>query len=809
MIKEKMNQNDYFLKFKQDSIEWFSKTKIINTYYDFFKSFFEKENLQKIEWEDIKKVGDHLHSANSLGIAKKNAFGDRPNHSIEYYRNSFSFLAHGPGRPEVRVKIFTEDEKFKIKYFGPSMISELAAQIFPEDFVIYNSRSKLALEILGVELKRERGDSKIEEFLKFNHVVKSVTDQYLNVVGRQTDLPVNFEVDQFLSYIYEKYGSQINQDEVEEVSDLGLWTFAPGENAEFILDAKAGEIFIGWDVGDIRNYNSAKDIEKKLGPSKTGKTQKNNARTCFYFANDVKPGHIIYLRDGRSHIIGKAEVLSEYFFDETKDWPHRIKIKYLTDLDIYTSKLTPITTLSPLSPDSELFLEITRNGEDILESAITKNYFWLNANPIQWNIKEMKIEGMQSYTALNENGKKRRIYENFEICQPGDLIIGYCTSPDKQVVCVLEIIKGLHKSNSQDIITFKKIKNLDRAVNLIELQNDPIVSKSEPIKNNQGSLFKLTKEEFEAILALGENSDEIPESLLDPYSFNDLSRDIFLDDEELRKILRILERKKNLVLQGPPGVGKSFLAKKLAHCFIGKKDNSQVKFIQFHQSYSYEDFVQGFKPDEGKAQSFSLKKGLFYEICLTAMRNKGQKYVLIIDEINRGNLSKIFGELLYLIESDKRGTEHQLNLTYSKGEDDQFYVPDNLYIIGTMNTADRSLALVDYALRRRFSFFSINPSFNSKKFQDHMKNLGMPEKVLAHLVDRFNNLNLTIKANQHDLGPGYQIGHSYFQYSSKVLNFEQWYQEVLDFEISPLLEEYWFNEVEKVAKEIEKLKLSK
>lgn len=803
-----MNQHDYFIKFKRDSKEWFSRTTFVKTYYEFFKLFFDNENLKKIEWEDIKKVGDHLHSANSLGIAKKNAFGDRPNHPIEYYRNSFSFLAHGPGKPEVRLRIFAEDDKFKIKYFGPSMISELAAQVFPDEFVIYNSRSKLALEILGVELKRVRGESKIEEFIKFNSLVKNITDQYINIVGKQTNLPVNFEVDQFLSYVYENYGSQLNTDEVEEVNELGLWTFAPGEDAEYFEDAKAGEIFIGWDVGDITNYNSVKDIEKKLGPSKSGKPQKNNARTCFYFANDVKPGHIIYLRKGRSHIIGKVEVLSEYFFDETKAWPHRIKVKYLTDLDIHTSKMTPITTLSPLSPDSDLFLEITRNGEDILDSNVDKKYFWLNANPAQWNIKGMKINESQSYTALNENGKKRRIFENFENCRPGDLIIGYSTSPDKQVVCVLEIVKSLHESNGHNIITFKKIRNLDRPVDLIELQNDPIVSLSEPIKNNQGSLFSLSKDEYEAILSLSENIEDISDSVHELYTFSDLSRDIFLDDEELKKILRILERKKNLVLQGPPGVGKSYLAKKLAYCFIGKKDNTKIKFIQFHQSYSYEDFVQGFKPDEGKAQSFSLKKGLFYETCLSAMKNKDQKYVIIIDEINRGNLSKIFGELLYLIECDKRGSEHQLNLTYSKGENDQFYVPQNLYIIGTMNTADRSLALVDYALRRRFSFFSINPSFNSKKFQDHMKSLGLPDKVLNHLVDKFNNLNLTIKANQHDLGPGYQIGHSYFQFNSTVSNFEEWYQEILDFEVSPLLEEYWFNETEKVIKELEKLKLN-
>lgn len=806
-----MEKKDYFTAFKAKARNWFADTPVLTDYHQFFKGFFKKENLNTIEWDDIKKVGDNLHSANSLGIAKKNAFGDRPNHPIDYYRKSFLYLAHGLGSPVERLKNFTEDKKYKIKYFGPSMISELAAQVFPEDFVIYNSRSRVALEILGIAVDKVRGDSKVDEFLKFNEIIKPLIADYKNLVGKKTDMPINFEIDQFLSFIYSEYKTDDVAD--EDLNKLSDWTFAPGEDAEFLEDAKRGLIYIGWDdLGDLKNYSSADAIVEKLGPSANSAKQLNNAKTCFYFANTLKIGDTIYLRKGRSHIVGKAIIESEYFFDDQKkDWKHCRRVKYLSDCDIKTQYKTAITALTPLPEDSDLYLEIVRKMVHFSSGpnfALAKKYYWLNANPKFWNINEMKVGDSQHYTALNENGQKRRLYECFEKAQTGDLVVGYSTNPDKRVVCVLEVVSPLSSRDGKDILDFKKIKELERPVDLIQLQNHPIVKNSIPLNNNQGSLFPLTKEEFDEIITLSSTgTTEDDSAMVEKYSFNDLARDIFLEDAYLKQLLKILDRKKNIVLQGPPGVGKSFLAKRLASCFIGSKDEQKVRFIQFHQSYSYEDFIQGLKPEEGKAQTFKLKNGLFYELCLEAIKNKNEKYVLIIDEINRGNLSKIFGELLYLIEADKRGPGHQKNLAYSKSAADKFYVPDNIYIIGTMNTADRSLALVDYALRRRFSFFSIAPSFENKKFQEHMREIGTPEKVVAHLVERMSSLNQLISGNVHELGPGYQIGHSYFQSSNGPTDSNEWFNEVIHFEIGPLLYEYWFNETEKVEKEIEKLKI--
>jgi len=227
--------------------------------------------------------------------------------------------------------------------------------------------------------------------------------------------------------------------------------------------------------------------------------------------------------------------------------------------------------------------------------------------------------------------------------------------------------------------------------------------------------------------------------------------------------------------------------------------------IQFHQAYSYEDFIQGFRPNEQGA--FELKNGVFYEFCRRAQRDLDHPYVFIIDEINRGNLSKIFGELMLLIEPDKRGTEYQVPLTYTRHPDEKFYLPGNLYLIGMMNTADRSLAMVDYALRRRFRFIDLKPQFQSVRFQQWLQAQGIQEALSEKIVDRMQWLNEQITKNPN-LGSGYCIGHSFFCPSGGELEScdERWYQTIIKYEIAPLLREYWFDARDMVEPLIEQLR---
>ena len=271
------------------------------------------------------------------------------------------------------------------------------------------------------------------------------------------------------------------------------------------------------------------------------------------------------------------------------------------------------------------------------------------------------------------------------------------------------------------------------------------------------------------------------------YTVDAALENIFMEKQAFEEILGVLRLKRNAILQGPPGVGKSFVAQRLAYALIQARDAERVRFIQFHQSYSYEDFIEGFRPT-GKGE-FQLKSGLFRVFCEKAREDPQNRYVLVIDEINRGNLSKIFGELLLLIEHDKRKPEYALNLAYSG---DLFFVPPNVYLIGLMNTADRSLALVDYALRRRFAFIALKPMFHSERFKSWLSSR-TSERLADTIVSRLSALNTEIE-NDSALGSGFSIGHSFFCPDDREKSLdEHWFRTILATEIEPLIDEYWFD----------------
>jgi MrcB-like, N-terminal domain/AAA domain (dynein-related subfamily) len=288
-----------------------------------------------------------------------------------------------------------------------------------------------------------------------------------------------------------------------------------------------------------------------------------------------------------------------------------------------------------------------------------------------------------------------------------------------------------------------------------------------------------------------EHTDVTDPPDMEPYGIDDALSELFLEREDIEHYLDIWRHKQNLILQGAPGVGKSFIARRLAHALIGFKDDRKVQTVQFHQSYSYEDFVQGYRPNG--SQGFERKNGTFFEFRDRALRDPAGNYVFIIDEINRGNLSKIFGELMLLIEPDKRGPTWKTRLAYATDDDPDFYLPDNLFLLGMMNTADRSLSLVDYALRRRFAFVTMEPLFGAPKFRAYLETNGVPEAVITRIVNGMGELNQAIESDRTNLGPGFRIGHSFFTPSGRVGDPEAWYRRVVGTEIHPLLEEYWFD----------------
>ena len=281
--------------------------------------------------------------------------------------------------------------------------------------------------------------------------------------------------------------------------------------------------------------------------------------------------------------------------------------------------------------------------------------------------------------------------------------------------------------------------------------------------------------------------DTQPEVDYPEYSSADFLSDVYMSEQDYETLVNVLKMKKNIILQGAPGVGKTFTAKRLAYSIIGAKNPDRVQMIQFHQSYSYEDFIEGYRPTEN---GFTIKKGSFYKFCKLAEDDDENDYFFIIDEINRGNLSKIFGELFMLIEKDKRGIE--LQLLYS---DENFSVPPNVYIIGMMNTADRSLAMLDYALRRRFSFFTMKPGFNTIGFQTYQDSL--KSDAFKKLISCIKQLNSKIAADI-SLGEGFCIGNSYFCGLTAKTATVRTLTSIIEYELIPLLKEYWFDEPEKI-----------
>lgn len=283
------------------------------------------------------------------------------------------------------------------------------------------------------------------------------------------------------------------------------------------------------------------------------------------------------------------------------------------------------------------------------------------------------------------------------------------------------------------------------------------------------------------------------EASLPTYDRKHFLNDVFMEEEHYLKLVNLVRKKKNVILQGAPGVGKTFVAKRLAYSMMGVKDKKRVQMVQFHQNYSYEDFVMGFRPTEA---GFELRKGTFYNFCKRAESDIENDYFFIIDEINRGNLSKILGELFMLIENDKRGTE--LQLLYA---DEKFSVPSNIYIIGMMNTADRSLAMLDYALRRRFAFYNMTTGFLTSGFTAYQEKLDSSK--FDSLIQCILNLNSEINSDE-SLGEGFMIGHSYFSNLSNVTDNEL--ENIVDYEIIPLISEYWFDEPDKVDSWSKKLR---
>jgi 5-methylcytosine-specific restriction protein B len=610
--------------------------------------------------------------------------------------------------------------------------------------------------------------------------------------------------------------------------------FAPGSQAsEWERFHNENLIAIDFNFDDLNKFESREEMNKEIGLKDDDKSNKTWNLWLFKTANI---GDVVFATKGVNTCLGIGIIEGSYFFDGIWDnFNHRRKVKWITDkvyqyksntLKNYKNLFRP-DTFSPtivyefilneyvrLYPElasifaannlkftaekigttpivSEPLVEI----DEVNEETEPLNFWWLNANPKIWSISNHTEGQRQTYTTHNEKGNKRRIYKYFEAAKEGDLIIGYESTPTKQIKAIYEVTKGIHNTANGEEIEFELVEKLEIPVHWNDLKNNAALQHCEVFINNQGSLFKLTEEEYDIIREIIDNKNIITEKLLQSsnikkYKFTDDSDKPFISEVDFLQTVALLKRKKNIILQGPPGVGKTFIARKLAYEIMQEVKDANIEMVQFHQSYSYEDFIQGLRPTQ--KGGFDLRDGIFYSFCQRALAHPDRPFFFIIDEINRGNLSKIFGELMMLIEADKREEKFALKLTYAEDEEDRFYVPSNLYIIGTMNTADRSLAIVDYALRRRFAFITLQPDYGNN-FRSFLASKGLSAGMVEHICSAVSKVNSKIKEDIN-LGEGFQIGHSYFCTFITNEDENKWWNEILSFELKPLLEEIWFDD---------------
>ena len=576
-----------------------------------------------------------------------------------------------------------------------------------------------------------------------------------------------------------------------EAKDAKYWMYAPGEGANMWDDCRRdGVMVIGWgDLGDLSQYESREAMRDQMRQEYGLEGSYMNASLATWeFTNEMQVGDIVFVKKGRSIILGRGVVEGEYTYDEARgEFCNVRKVKWTHVGEWITQEFHALKTLTEIGRYTDYVKRLNMIVNDQVPTEEQCNYWWLCANPSVWSMTDWPVGEEQDYTLYNDNGNKRRIFHNFVDAKAGDHVICYEANPTKQVTA-LAIVS---RENDGQRIWFEKVESLMTPIPFATIKENSDLEKMEFLVNPNGSFFKLTKEEYGVIMDLIRESNlgSNHQATYDAYTREEFLDEVYMSEKDLIDLENLLKNKKNIILQGAPGVGKTFCARRLAYELMGEKDESRVSLIQFHQNYSYEDFILGYKP---VGSDFELQRGIFYKFCISAANNPDKPYFFIIDEINRGNLSKIFGELLMLIEKDYRG--EKLTLAY---KDEKFFVPKNLYIIGMMNTADRSLAMIDYALRRRFSFYDMRPGFDSEGFRKYQTALA--NEHFDRLIEKVKELNRAI-ASDESLGEGFELGHSYFCGQKAIT--DDWLHQVINYDLIPMLQEYWFDN----RKEVEKWK---
>ncbi len=711
---------------------------------------------------------------------------------------------------ENRYKLFTDSSKeLLLKYWDSSKhdyqdshsISVYLSFRYPEKYYIYKaSVQRNNAKVLNYNIKDSNKAKELSNFFDMCNLVKDHISQdtelkkmLSNSINENSYKDESYHVLTmdllfYMGTYYLKKNNNTNRNERK------IWIYAPGENAKYWDDCiNNSAILLGWDeIDDLKKYTSREDIANKLNEANGEiKSRMNDSLALYEFANEMKIDDLVIVKQGRSILLGYGKITSDYYYDENRNtYRHTRKVEWIRtgywDLRDYNEHNVVMKTLTDLTK----YEGYPERLIDLMNGKIEKNNnsYLLPCNPNMYKIFDAVPE-LKTITW-------KQVFANISI---GETVYIYVSDPESRI-CFKGHIKEVNTQNRIDdsnyVIDDTYYGNYEKYMTVEFDEEDYDLTdydgldirslKQHGIKSVQGSQ-KLTNETIYYINSIINDNNEIKTEKINTYSKKNFLEEVYFDEEEYNIITELLDRKKNIILQGAPGVGKTYMANRLAWSIIGETKSANIVNIQFHQSYSYEDFIEGYRPND---KGFLLEEGIFYTLCQKAADNPNEKFFCIIDEINRGNLSKIFGELLMLIESDKRGKEHYLKLPYSKVD---FYIPENIYIIGMMNTADRSLAMMDYALRRRFAFYTIKPAYDNSKFNEYIDNFD--NEFLNTTIDNIKQLNIDI-SNDTSLGEGFEIGHSYFCNLNGGSDTE--IESIIKFEIIPMIKEYWFDEPNKV-----------
>ncbi|MFW0162461.1 AAA family ATPase [Actinomyces sp. SKVG-SVH-4(1)] len=627
-----------------------------------------------------------------------------------------------------------------------------------------------------------------------------------------------------------------------EEQERGYWLYVPGEGAgkwdEF---RTAGIMALNWDrIGDPTSYPNEEAVIEALeaGYGDWGGRPTGAAGMIRDFTRTMRPGDVVYARRGPTEIIGRGVVRSQFRYDDARpayrcvrdiEWTH--VGSWLLDRRVGAVSLQRVTENTSYNPAQleSLFRDRNASGastasaraQGVGDSSQAKKHelqHWLytpGEGAARWD--EFRTAGIMAlnwdrvgdlasfpdkeslldalYTHYGDWGGRPRkaadsVWDYIHAMKPGDIV--YVRRSFNEIVG-----RGVVRSDyryDEDRSSFRAVRDvewthvgswpLEQRIGRLMLQRLTENTKYTPDQLN--ALIGIEDSHSSASVDERRGNNDLDEAD-EHYTSADFLDEVFLRPEDVEQMLGLLRRKKNLILQGAPGTGKTFAAKRLAYALMGQTDDSRVEVVQFHQSTTYEDVVVGLRPTaEG---GFAAAEGVFARFCRRAAADPGRDYVFIIDEINRANISKAFGELLMLIEAEHRGEALRLPVS-----GDLLSVPKRLHIIGMMNTADRGLALIDYALRRRFAFFEMRPALDHPGFLRHVEAVGSSR--LEALVDVVRRLNQRI-AEDEALGPGFQIGHSYLCLPAagpeNPAGTDADVTSVVRYELEPLVREYWFD----------------